>query len=380
MSTLIYYNSLTSLFIATSIFGLLFLTQFNENKATLRNYRIVKRILTVAYLAVAVGSLPELLVQLSGTTIVGSRDILFSQVINLTVAITQAFIFTHSTMLLLDTKKINSKIVKYQVVALVIYITVAILSYLLLPKKATEAVVLVLTVIYFIALGYFTVRFLRHFRQFRIIMDNFYSDDVTARMHWIKVAFFAALFIGTFALFVTYYCSVVNETIFNLTSLCFYTFFGIRLLNYPWQFEIIEMPMTEKTKYEQSFSAPNTVTGLTSYQDMLHTNSDTSIEQWIAEKHFLKSGITMDDLAKFLGTNRTYISSYFNTEKGITFRQWINILRIEEAKLIITDDSKITMTELASRLGYADTSTFFRQFKAKEGVQPSVWKQKNLSN
>ena len=99
-----------------------------------------------------------------------------------------------------------------------------------------------------------------------------------------------------------------------------------------------------------------------------------------SRKAFLKSGITMDDLAKFLGTNRTYISSYFNTEKGITFRQWINILRIEEAKLIITDDSKITMTELASRLGYADTSTFFRQFKAKEGVQPSVWKQKNLSN
>ena len=37
-----------------------FFTQFTENKATLRNYRIVKRILAVAYLAVAVGSLPEL--------------------------------------------------------------------------------------------------------------------------------------------------------------------------------------------------------------------------------------------------------------------------------------------------------------------------------
>ena len=53
-----------------------------------------------------------------GTTPVGSRDILFSQVINPTVAITQAFIFTHSSAF--DTKKINSKIVKYQVVALVI--------------------------------------------------------------------------------------------------------------------------------------------------------------------------------------------------------------------------------------------------------------------
>jgi len=54
-------------------------------------------------------------------------------------------------------------------------------------------------------------------------------------------------------------------------------------------------------------------------------------------------------------------------------------LRIEEAKRIISDNPKITMTELATRLGYADTSTFFRQFKAKEGVQPSVWKQEYLS-
>jgi AraC-like DNA-binding protein len=65
---------------------------------------------------------------------------------------------------------------------------------------------------------------------------------------------------------------------------------------------------------------------------------------------------------------------------SITFRQWINSLRIEEAKRIITNNPKTTMTELTSRLGYADTSTFFRQFKAKEGVQPSVWKQTNLSN
>ena len=78
--------------------------------------------------------------------------------------------------------------------------------------------------------------------------------------------------------------------------------------------------------------------------------------------------------------NRTYISSYFNTEKGISFRQWINFLRIDEAKHIIVDNPKITMVELASRLGYADTSTFFRQFKAKEGIQPSAWKQENLPN
>ena len=199
-------------------------------------------------------------------------------------------------------------------------------------------------------------------------------------MRWIAIAFFGALGIGVFSLITTQHLNFELNFAFVLSLLCFYTFFGIKLLNYPWQFEIIEMPMmAEETNDEQSLSVSDTTTEIIN-QDISGTNVDRTMESWISEKLFLIPGITIDDLAKFLGTNRTYLSSYFNAEMGITFRQWINSLRIEEAKRIITNNPKTTMTELTSRLGYADTSTFFRQFKAKEGVQPSVWKQTNLSN
>ncbi len=379
MITQLYYSSLAALFVVASVFVLLFLTQSNDKKATLRNYRIAKRILTIEYLVIAIGSLPELLMHLSGVITIGSRDTLISQIVTLTVAITQAFIFTHSCLLLLDIKKINPKVVKWQLLGLLIYIVVAILGYLLLPKGAIEAVVILLTVIYFIALAYLTARFLRHFRLFSVAMDNFYSDNIAARMRWVRVAFFAALFVGVFALYVTYYNSTAGETIFNFTSLCFYIFFGVKFINYPWQFEIIETPMTEETNDKQPLSIFDTATENISYEDVTCIDCNVCVGQWIAEKHFTESGITIDDLVKYLGTNRTYLSSYFNTEKGVTFRQWINSLRIEEAKLIITGNPKITMAELASRLGYADTSTFFRHFKTIEGVQPSVWKRKILS-
>lgn len=375
MITILYYYSLVALCIATSILGLLFLTQFNENREAMRNYRIAKRLLAIAFFIVAIGNLVELFGHTNKPIDTANQGFFLSQIITLSISVTQAFIFTLVCVMLLDPKNIQSKQLKRQIIAIVLYVAVAVVSYILLPISAAKISIFLLSIIYCIVLIYFTVFFIHRYRSFRRAMDNFYSDDIATRMRWIAVVFYAALVIGIFSLVIIQHSNFEMSVVFNFTLLCFYTFFGVKLLNYPWQFEIIETPMAE----EISDEIPNTKIEAINNKKTPHINVNTSIELWIAKKHFLKSGITIDDLAKFLGTNRTYLSSYLNSEKNTTFRQWINLLRIEEAKRIISDNPKITMTELATRLGYADTSTFFRQFKAKEGVQPSVWEQEYLS-
>lgn len=375
MITILYYYSLVALCIATSILGLLFLTQFNENREAMRNYRIAKRLLAIAFFIVAIGNLVELFGHTNKPIDMTSQGFFLSQIITLSISVTQAFIFTLVCVMLLDPKNIQSKQLKRQIIAIVLYVAVAVVSYILLPISAAKISIFLLSIIYCIVLVYFTVFFIHRYRSFRRAMDNFYSDDIATRMRWIAVVFYAALVIGIFSLVIIQHSNFEMSVVFNFTLLCFYTFFGVKLLNYPWQFEIIETPMAE----EISDEIPNTKIEAINNKKTPHINVNTSIELWIAKKHFLKSSITIDDLAKFLGTNRTYLSSYLNSEKNTTFRQWINLLRIEEAKRIISDNPKITMTELATRLGYADTSTFFRQFKAKEGVQPSVWEQEYLS-
>ncbi|HHT23279.1 MAG TPA: helix-turn-helix transcriptional regulator [Bacteroidales bacterium] len=382
MITNLFYYIDVAMLVTGTIFVLLFFTQFNENKDTLRNYRISKRLVAVAFFFVAAGNLVELLGHSNDPVYVSEEDFIIIKIITLATAVSQAFIFTIVSVMLLDPKTIKFKQLRWQTAVVTAYIVITILGYLLLPKSSIELFILLLNVVYCGVLIYFTVYFVRRYRAFRRVMDNFYSDDVASRMRWIAVAFYGALGVGVFALITTLYSNIVLNIVFNLSLLCFYTFFGIKLLNYPWQFEMIEKtmvdtPVEKKPEEEQSFAEVTTENIV--YEKTPCLDSNICLGQWINEKHFLKSGITIDDLVDFLGINRTYISSYFNAEKGITFRQWINSLRIEEAKHLITDNPKITMTELASRLGYADTSTFFRHFKAIEGVQPSVWKQENLS-
>ena len=102
MITILYYYSLVALCIATSILGLLFLTQFNENREAMRNYRIAKRLLAIAFFIVAIGNLVELFGHTNKPIDMTSQGFFLSQIITLSISVTQAFIFTLVCVMLLD--------------------------------------------------------------------------------------------------------------------------------------------------------------------------------------------------------------------------------------------------------------------------------------
>ena len=288
----------------------------------MRNYRIAKRLLAIAFFCVAIGNLAEILGYTGKPVDTSSQDFFLTQIVTLSIGVTQAFILTLVCVLLLDLRSVDSKKLKTQILVIVLYVFAAVAAYILLPISVSKISILYLSAAYCAILVYFTNYFIRRYRAFRLAMDNFYSDDVADRMRWIAVAFYGALGTGVFALIFIQFPFFELSVAFNLFLLCFYTFFGIKLLNYPWQFEIIETSMAENTDDEQIFDEQENTTEKLSYKDLYNTKSDKTIEDWIEEKQFLKSSITMDDLAKFLGTNRSYISSgRFNKQMQFFYLQ-----------------------------------------------------------
>lgn len=53
-------------------------------------------------------------------------------------------------------------------------------------------------------------------------------------------------------------------------------------------------------------------------------------------------------MATQIGTNHNYLSKYLNECLGITFQMWLNTLRIEESKQILSTEN-ISIEEVASR-------------------------------
>ena len=101
------------------------------------------------------------------------------------------------------------------------------------------------------------------------------------------------------------------------------------------------------------------------------------LEEWVESKGFLSSRFTIIELCKIIGINRTYLSNYINSTYGLNFNLWINPLRIEEAKQLMGQTPKRSLSEIAERIGFTDLAHFSKQFKLQEGVSPSEWR-KNM--
>ena len=100
------------------------------------------------------------------------------------------------------------------------------------------------------------------------------------------------------------------------------------------------------------------------------------LETWIEQRGFLNARLTIIQLSKIIGINRTYLSNHINSTYGLNFNLWINHLRIEEAKQLIKQSPKRNLSEIAEQIGFTDLAHFSKQFKLQEGISPSEWRKK----
>lgn len=105
---------------------------------------------------------------------------------------------------------------------------------------------------------------------------------------------------------------------------------------------------------------------------------------FLEKKLFLNSNLTLNQLAKEIGTNRTYLSISIKSIKNQSFSEYINSNRIEYSKIIIKeklsrcevgkDNSGMTTEDYAIASGFSSGRNFVRCFKLKEGVTPTQYK------
>lgn len=91
------------------------------------------------------------------------------------------------------------------------------------------------------------------------------------------------------------------------------------------------------------------------------------------EKIYLNPNLKVSDIAAAIGTNRTYISAYFNKETQCTFYDYVNRFRIEYAckQLDCTDDKIIQIAETS---GFNSAQAFIRVFTKIKGISPSKYR------
>lgn len=104
----------------------------------------------------------------------------------------------------------------------------------------------------------------------------------------------------------------------------------------------------------------------------------SKLTEWTNQKKYCKQNLTIVILAKEIGTNQKYLSRYFNETCNLSFRDWLNDLRMQEAKKILLDNSNITVESIASECGFTSRTHFHTLFVKMFGMTPSQYRINNL--
>lgn len=83
--------------------------------------------------------------------------------------------------------------------------------------------------------------------------------------------------------------------------------------------------------------------------------------------------LSLQDVADHCYVSQWHLSKLLNRHLGQTFYDLLNSVRVRQAKELM-EDPALRISEVAERVGYADTAHFSRVFKKLEGVSAGEWR------
>lgn len=111
------------------------------------------------------------------------------------------------------------------------------------------------------------------------------------------------------------------------------------------------------------------------YLDLREKNRNPLIDQIIKYIHSnYREAISLKALSSMFNVNTSYLGQLFKTETGELFTNYLNNVRIEKAKKLLTE-TNLKVYDISSKVGYTNQSLFFRTFKKQTDVSPEEFRE-----
>lgn len=94
------------------------------------------------------------------------------------------------------------------------------------------------------------------------------------------------------------------------------------------------------------------------------------------DRIFRENDLSLDKLSSYVDSNRNYVSRAINKYSGLSFHNYLNMYRINEAIRILSSskDGEVLFKSLAADIGYNSLSVFSKAFVKETGVAPTIYK------
>ncbi len=350
-------------------FGLHMLFARTPEKKIFANFLLSRRLMGTALLMLAANYAVHLFFAIR------LKDLSATILMNLVTYFACYWLFSSAMMTLLDNRYITRRRQLTHLTMWVIYLASAGVVLLCFHDTQLQTWGTIALAIWLIGYGLFlSIRLFRtYYRSIRMV-TNTHSDDIEAYIRWLSIFTYWAIGFGVG-------CSVLTFLpdayvfIWILSSIPFYIYLYCCYQNYMLFYEQVESAFQEDIELgEMDNSLPMDEASMNEVVPAYHQEIERRIMEWIDAEGFRKQGITLNELALLLCTNRTYLSAYIHSVYQVSFRDWITDLRIEYAKRTMRQQPQLKIQEISEQSGFLSLSHFIRTFNDKEGCSPARWR------
>lgn len=178
-------------------------------------------------------------------------------------------------------------------------------------------------------------------------------------------AFFGIVFVSAVLIVL---CMIIPTSVWSNTLVMWLSTIILSIVICTWFLVLPHMSQDDTTFIDENEKPVN-----------LSTNSLNSLATGLRflmdhDKVYTQAALKVEQLARMLGTNRTYLSRTIRSEYGKTFPQLIVTYRIEEAKRLLREEPDIKVNEVALRCGFKNSSVLGKAFREETGTTPLDWR------
>lgn len=83
--------------------------------------------------------------------------------------------------------------------------------------------------------------------------------------------------------------------------------------------------------------------------------------------------LSAEEMAQIAGMSYSYFSRYFKSTVGLSYSEYLNAVRIKASEKLLID-SDLSVADIATAVGFSNTSYYIAQFKKQLHMTPKRYK------
>ena len=233
--------------------------------------------------------------------------------------------------------------------------TLFTIAYMLYPTQIVLNAYI--TFLWFYAWSIVIIGFVK-IRRYRNYLHKNYSHIENIDASWMLPVFLFSIISQLSWLIASLYANILVDILYYVSTIVLW----LIALYYSWNFQPIIIKEDSLQTLQQRY-----IVDEEKLEDVMNV-----------KRIYLNQDLTLNDLARSIGTNRTYMSNYLSQVLGLNFYDYINKKRIEHSAIpMMKEHPEFTLEHVAQESGFGSISTFRRAYIKYVGQPPSRLKKMN---